>query len=105
MSHKNSREVLEGLQRVGQNESVIFQISTTNWGGTPTSPTHDVFNVEDLTTSVKSTVMSGSPSVSTDDVILPAFNSGTVGETYIVIVGFTSGGNTLEAWFKITVEF
>ena len=101
---KNDREVLDGLQLQGANESIAYSIDTEPWGGTPSSPVHDIFDEEDLTTSLKSTLMSGSPTVSSHNVVLPALSGITDGVIYKVIVRFVSGGQTLEGYFRVKGE-
>ena len=102
MSRKrNIHEVLEGLQEQLVGESVLYSINTTPWGGTPTGTDHDIFDEEDLTTSLKSAMMSGSSSVSADVINLPALGSVVAGKIYRVEVTFTSLGNTLVGYFRV----
>ena len=101
---KNIREVLDGLQSQGINESVLFSVNTEPWGGTPTGPTHDIFDEEDYTTSLKSSLMDGSPTVSGDVINLPALSGLSNGVIYRVFVRFVSGGSTLEGYFRVEAE-
>ena len=94
-------EVLDGLQFQRVAESVLYSVDTTAWGGTPTSPVHDVFDEEDLTTSLKSSLMSGSPTVAGDNINLPALSGLTLGIIYTVTVLFVSAGSTLEGYFQV----
>ena len=95
-------EVLDGIQGQSVAESIVYQVDTAPWGGTPTSPAVDVFDEEDYSTSVKATVMpSGSPSVSSDNVLLPALTALTAGIIYRVYVTFVSGGNTLQGYIRV----
>lgn len=96
-----AREVLEGIQVQGVNESILWSVDTSPWGGTPTSPSHDIFDIEDMSTSLKATLMPGTPSVSGDNVVLPALSGISTDVTYIVTVRFATGGNTLEGYFRV----
>ena len=99
---ERSREILEGLQYQGEDESVAYSIDVTNYGNTPTSPAVDVFDEDDLSTSVKSTVMpTGSPSVASNVITLPALTALTDGQTYRVEVQFTLSGNLFEVFFRV----
>lgn len=102
---KNIHEVLDGLQVQSTAESVLYSVDTEPWGGTPTSPSVDVFDEEDLATSVKTTVMpSGNPSVLTDDIILPALTSLTAGIIYRILLTFESAGNTLQGYIRVQAK-
>ena len=99
---RNIHEVLDGLQEQLVGESVVYSVDTLPWGGTPTSPSVDVFDEEDYGTSVKSTVMpTGSPAVSGDDITLPAMTDLTAGVIYRVFVTFVSLGNTLRGYIRV----
>ena len=97
----SSREVIEGIQEQGINEGVIYQVATTNWGGSPSSPDFDIFDEDDYSTSLKATLSSGAATVSGDSVILPKISGGTERKIYRVFVSFISGGNDLEGYFRI----
>lgn len=93
-----------GTVTQGENESVIYTVLTTNWGGSPTSLGHDVFDEHDLATSLKATLMPGTPTASVDTITLPALSGLTAGVTYRVTVAFTSGGSSFEAFFRVHGE-
>jgi hypothetical protein len=101
MAHKNKLEVLEGLQPQGVNESVNWAVATTNWGGSPSGPDYDIFDEDDLATSLKPSLMPGTATVSGDDVILPTLSGLTARVIYRITVSFTSGGNDLECYFRV----
>lgn len=102
---RDIHEVLDGLQEQSTAESVSYSVDTLPWGGTPTSPSVDVFDEEDLATSVKATVMpSGSPAVSDDDITLPLLTALTAGIIYRVYVTFTSGGNILRGYIRVQAK-
>ena len=98
---ENIREVLDGLQFQGTGESVSYGIDTLPWGGTPTSQTHDIFDEEDYTASLKSTLMDGTPTINGDVINLPALSGLSDGVIYRIFVQFTSGGNILEGFFRV----
>ena len=101
---KDIREVLEGLQFQGENESVVYAIDSEPWGGSPSTIVHDVFDEEDLIVSLKATLMSGSSSVTSHIITLPALSGLTFRTLYKVTVKFTSGGNILEGYFRVKGE-
>lgn len=97
------REVVEGRQYQGEDESIAYALTTTNWGGTPTSPSVAVFDVRngnyhDVTSVVMPT---NSPSINGDVITLSHLANLTAGRVYRVEVQFTSGGNDLEAYFEV----
>ena len=105
MPHKNSREILDGTQPQGVNESVKYSVDTAPWGGTPTTVSHDIFDEEDFDTSLKSSLMSGTPTVTSDVITLPALSGLTDGIIYRVTVKFTiTGGSILESYFRVKAE-
>jgi hypothetical protein len=103
-----NREIVEGDQYVGLNESPRFKLTTTNWGSSPT--TVSVFSYSyNKTTQVytlnTSTIFpSGSASVSGDVITLPALVPQAVGDMYEVHIKFTAGGSVWEAilWVIVT---
>ena len=100
----NIREILDGIQTLGSNESALFSIDTAPWGGSPSGPTHDIFDEEDYTTSLKTANMDGTPTLATDVINLPALHSLVAGKIYRVFVQFTSAGNVLEGYFRVKAE-
>ena len=99
-----SREVLDGVQVQGINESVIYKVKTDNWGGSPSGPDFAIFDEEDYGTDLKGTLTTGAATVDVNDVVLPAISGGTQNHIYRVFVSFTSGGNDLECYFRIKFE-
>lgn len=95
------REVVEGTQEQGVDESIAYTLDTTAAGGTPSSVSVAV-KLWPAGTDVKSTVMpSGSPSVNGNVITLPALGSLTAENTYRVEVKYTTGGNVLEDYILI----
>ena len=101
---KSSREVVEGIQTQGVNESISYSVNTLNWGGTPTSPDFDVFDEEDDSTSLKASLMSGTATISGNYVVLPHLSGLSDGVIYRVFFQFTSGGNVFEGFFRVRGE-
>lgn len=99
-----SREVREGKQNQGVDESIAYTITTTPWGGTPSSVSVVVKDVSDpaAPSVVTATVMpTGSASVAGDVITLPALKLLTAEHLYKVEVMFTSGGNVLECYLMV----
>lgn len=98
-----SREVVEGRLRQGSGEKIAYQLTTTPWGGTPTSP---ALAVDDLTTgeTVTSSVVSGSTTAAGDIITTGRIQTLTAGHLYRAEVTFISGGNTFVAYFEILAE-
>lgn len=104
------REIKEGLQYQGADESLVYTLTTTPWGSSPVSPTVVVWSLKpngadnDRDADVTSTVMSGSPSVNGDVITLPPLASLTAGKKYRVEIKFTCSGNTFEAYAIVKAE-
>lgn len=95
------REVVEGRQTQGADETIVYTLDTTNVGGSPSVSAVVVWRESD-STDVTATVMpSGSHSVNGAVITLKPLTALTVGETYRVEVKFTSAGNTLEHYFRV----
>ncbi len=99
-----NREVIEGTQHQGVDESVVYTLTTTPWGSGPTSPTVAVYDLGGATQDVTATVAPGAASVVGDVISLPAITGLTAGHLYQVVVKFTLASNTLSAYFKIEAE-
>lgn len=99
------REVIESPLRQGTDEQVVYSLDTEPWGGAPSSVAVTVY---DVTTgeaeNVSDDVLSGSDSVSGDEITLPAIGALTAGHLYRAEVQFTAGGNVLEAYFVVEAE-
>ena len=94
------REVVEGTQVQGEDEEVIYSVDTSNWGGTPTSPSVKVYDA-DGTDVTGDKMPTNSPSVATDTITLSPLKLLTAGVQYRVEVKFTSSGNVLECYFYV----
>lgn len=97
-------EVAEGTQYQGADEELVYTLTTTKFGSTPSSVT---VTVKDLTANwkdVTSDVTSGSTSIASDVITLPTVKSLTPDHTYRVEVKFTSGSSIFEPYFIIEAE-
>lgn len=96
------REVVEGLQVQGADESIAYSLDITPWGSDPTDL--DVTVLKDGT-DVTSTVMTGTPTAPTaTTILLPVLSSLTAGSEYLVQIAFTILGNDLVAYFVVRAE-
>lgn len=101
MASINDREVLEGKQYQGVDESIAYTLDVSAVGSSPTSP---VVVVKDITngTTVTATVMpTNSPTVSGDVITLSLLKLLTAGILYRVEVKYTISGNILESYFYV----
>lgn len=99
-----SRAIIEDVQKQGVDEEIVYTITTTPWGSSPTSPSAVVKDLSD-DSDVTSTVMpAGSASAAGDVITLPVLKSLTAGSRYRVEVKFTVSGNVLECWFEVRGE-
>ena len=86
------REVTQGRQTQGDDETITYTITTTNWASDPASSSMTVKDSNG--TDVSSTVATGSTSESGDVITLKAIGSLVAGESYRVDVLFTAGSGT-----------
>lgn len=101
MASINDREVLEGKQYQGEDESIAYTLDVTAVGSSPTSVAvvvKDITNDETVTATVMPT---GSASVSGNVITLPALKLLTAGVLYRVEVKYTISGNILESYFYV----
>lgn len=102
-----SREVREGRQAQSANEKIAYTLTTTPWASTPTVTALSAYDItgprqyDPVTSTVFPT---GSSSVAGDVITLPLLQALTAGHVYRVVVQFTSGGNTFEAYFDVQAE-
>jgi len=90
----------------GTDESIVYSITTTLWGSSPTSVEVKAYDVTGgIRTDVSATVLSGSASTVGDVITLPAVTGLTAGKAYRIEVKFTSGGNTFEPYIEIEAEY
>lgn len=90
-------ETIQTPDRVGTNEVIVFTLTTTPWGGSPSSPVVELYEYSDGTeTDVTSTNLTGSPSIAGDVITCPSVVNVTDGQRYNLYIRWTSSGNTFE---------
>jgi len=101
---RNSREVAEGIQYQGVDEQIVYSLTTTQWGSSPSSPSVKAYDASNDYADVTTTVLSGSASVSGDVITLPKVKSLTLGHVYRIDVQFMVAGSAtpFEAYVQIT---
>lgn len=99
------REIVEGKQVQGIDESIAYTVTTTPWGSSPVSVSVKAYDITGPAyTDVSSTVLSGAASVSGDVITTPVLTALTEDHRYRVEVKFTCSGNTYEAYFFVDAE-
>ena len=97
---------LIGKYTQGDDETIIYSITTTSWGSSPSNVVVKAYDVTGGTrTDVSETVLSGTASVDGDVITLPAVTGLTAGKGYRIEVKFDSGGNTFEPYIEIEAEY
>ena len=96
--------VSEGTLPQGADEEIIYKITTTNWGTSPS--TVSAIAVDETTdTTVTTTVFpANSPTTSGDVITLSPLKSLTKNHLYRVEVKFTANSNIFECFFKVLCE-
>jgi len=98
----NILECVEGTQYQSSDETLAYQITTTNWVSSPTNPTAVVYDENNNDANVSSTVMpSGSHSASGDVITLKALTALTEGHSYRIEVKFSVSSNIYEFFFRV----
>lgn len=99
-----SRRIKESPVTQGEDESIVYSLTTTPWGSSPAGVTVTVWDVTDAEETadwenVTATVMPvNSPSVVGDVITLSPLESLTDGHIYRLEIQFTSGANTFETY-------
>ena len=100
-----TRAVTESPLHQGEDEQIVYTLTTTPWGTTPTSVAVVVKDLTNANLAVTSTVMpTNSPTVNGDVITLSPLKLLTAGHTYRVEVKFTAGGNVYEAHCDVVAE-
>ena len=97
--------VAEETKYMSADEELAYQITTTNWASSPTSPT--VVAVDETTGETVTTTVfpTNSPSVSGDVISLSLLKALVKGHTYRIEVKFTVSSNVYECFFKVICEY
>jgi hypothetical protein len=94
-------EVAEGVQEQTSSEEIIYSITSTNWGSSPTDVSVVAYQ-EGAETLVTTTVFpTNNPTVNGDIITLSPLKALTKVYTYRIEVKFTSGGNIFECYFRV----
>jgi hypothetical protein len=89
------RKMKESPWEQGIDEDVAYKLDTTPWGGTPTN---EATVVKQNGRDVSDDVLTGTTSVSDDDITTPKVGSLSLGRQYRIEIKFDVSGNTFEAW-------
>ena len=101
----NIREIKEGLQYQGEDETLVYTLTTTPWGSTPSATAAKIYAVDgDTLTDKTTTQMSGATSVLGDVITLPEVTALVAGTLYRVEIVFTCSGNVFEAFAELQAE-
>lgn len=104
-----NREIKSGTEEIGITEEPTFRLTTTPWGGAPTSPSLQVYEYDADTgeyTEVTNTVLTGTASVSGERITWPKFTppDDSIGKKYRFDQHFTVGGSPLTAYGWVVIE-
>lgn len=97
----DTREVAEGKQYQGEDESIAYTLDVSAIGSSPTSVSVVVKDVTNSATVTATVMPTGSASVSGDVITLPALTLLTAGVLYRVEVKYTITNNVLESYFYV----
>jgi len=101
----NLREIKEGLQYIGADETIVYTLTTTPWGSSPSSPAAKIYEVAgDTYTDRTSALMTGTSSATGDVITLPAIHGCTAGTDYRVQIQFTISGNIESCFVELKAE-
>ena len=99
------REVIEGEQVQGIDETIVYTVTTTPWGSLPTAPDAAAFErVNGKWLDRTAAIMTGVATKSGDVITLPPIAGLAEGHVYRIIVGFTIDDNEFSCKFDIKAE-
>lgn len=98
----NIREFIESPLYQGTGEKIRYNLTTTQWGSSPSSPVVKIYNESDTDTST--TNLDGTASAAGDVVTTPFVKSLLPGVRYKIEIQFTSGGNIFVVYGYIRGE-
>jgi hypothetical protein len=99
----SKREIIESPWEQGVEEIRTYQLTTTPWGSSPSSPVVKLYEGASLT-DVSATKLSGAASVAGDVITTPAVTGLTENLIYRLEIKFVTGGRTEEAWAEIVCK-
>lgn len=91
------RECVESPLVQGTDEQIVYQLTTTPWGASPSSITVKLYD-KTAGTDVSSTCLSGSASAVGDVITTPVVKSLVADHKYRLEIKFTTVGNIMEAY-------
>jgi hypothetical protein len=94
-----NREIVGSPFLQGEDEQIVYSLTTTPWGTSPTTPAVVVKDMSDAAKNVTATVTTGTATANGDVITLPLIKSLTAGHEYRVAVRFTANGNVFEPFF------
>ncbi len=99
------RKVKESPLRQGIDEQIMYQVTTTPWGSSPSAVAVAAYDITTGRDDVSAAVLSGAASVLGDVITTPVVKSLTVDHRYRIEVKFTCSGNILETYFEVNAEY
>lgn len=100
----NRREVIEGIQYQGADESISYTVDVSAVGSSPGSPVVVVKNATAGTVDTATVMPANAPSVTGDVITLSPLRALTAGVLYRVEVKYEIDGNVLESYFYVQAE-
>ena len=104
----NSRRVVEDITPHSPNESVVYDLTTTNWDTAPSAATINLYELKPIGTLVLASAtvhLNGSVSITGDVVTYPVIRALVSRTKYRVLSLLTfASGNELEAFWDIECE-
>lgn len=98
----NDRCIKDSPIYQGEDEQLVYTLTTTPWGSSPSSP---AVTIKDAAgTAVTANFTSGSASISGDVITLPTILNLIADIEYRLEVRFTISGNVEEAWSELWGE-
>ena len=98
----SSRRIVESPLYQGEDEQVVYILTTTPWASDPSSPVVTI--KDDDGEDVTADFTSGSASASGDVITTPTILDLVAGTQYRLEIKFTVDGNVLEAWADLRGE-
>lgn len=96
------RKIFEVPQ--GEDEEIVYQFTTTNWGSSPTSISAVAKTLPDFTDVTSTVFPTNSPSANGDVISLSPLKLLTADTIYRIEVKFTAGGNVFELYGLVNAE-
>lgn len=100
------REVKESPLEQGVNESIFYDLTTTPWGGSPTSPVAKLYvkNDDGTLSDVTATNMPGSPTVAGNVITSPTVVNLAADKEYRLDFRFVISGKTEESYLILKAK-